>query len=135
MGFKSCQTQDTTTTIMPFQQPATTTTTASASHHGDDYLAIVTTEAHGVQEHRFKKSEHTPKPDEIVAEVAFSGFNHIDVSQVKTGAYIQEFPFVLGKEWSGRVVELGSNVKDLQVGDQVKAGVSSALLTILTIDN
>ena len=109
------------------QPPATTTTTASASHHDDYYLAIVTTESHGVQEHRFKKSEHTPKPDEIVAEVAFSGFNHIDASQVETGAYVSAFPYILGKEWSGRVVELGSNVKDLQVGDQVKASISSAL--------
>jgi NADPH:quinone reductase-like Zn-dependent oxidoreductase len=86
---------------------------------GDDYLAIVTTEAKGVHEHKFKKSEHKPKPDEIVAEVAYSGLNHIDVNQVKTGAYITAFPFVIGKEWSGKVVEVGSDVKDLKVGDAV----------------
>lgn len=102
---------------MPSAATSSTTTTAPSS---DDYLAIVTTEAHGIHEHRFKKSEHTPKPDEIVAEVAFSGFNHIDVAQVETASYVPAFPYVLGKEWSGRVVELGSNVKDLQIGDQVK---------------
>lgn len=33
------------------------------------------------------------------------------------------FPFVLGRECSGRVVELGSKVQDLDVGDEVYAAV------------
>jgi NADPH:quinone reductase-like Zn-dependent oxidoreductase len=92
---------------------------APHSSAADEYLAIVTTEARGVYEHKVKKSQHGPQPNEIVAEVAFAGLNHIDVNQAETGAYIQAFPFILGKEWSGKVVELGSDVKDLKVGDAV----------------
>ncbi len=33
------------------------------------------------------------------------------------------FPFVLGRECSGRVVEIGSKVQDLDVGDEVYAAV------------
>ena len=33
------------------------------------------------------------------------------------------FPFILGRECSGRVVEIGENVQDLDVGDEVYAAV------------
>lgn len=33
------------------------------------------------------------------------------------------FPFVLGRECSGRVLEVGSKVQDLDVGDEVYAAV------------
>lgn len=33
------------------------------------------------------------------------------------------FPFVLGRECSGRVIEIGSKVQDLDVGDEVYAAV------------
>ena len=89
----------------------------AASGGGDEYLAIVTTESRGVYEHKVKKVE--PKSNEIVAEVAFCGVNPIDVIQVKSGAYLREFPFIIGKEWSGKVVDVGSDVKDLKIGDEV----------------
>jgi len=85
----------------------------------DEYLAIATTEAHGLYEHKLKRADHQPGPKDIVAEVAFSGLNHIDVNQHETGAYVKAFPYVLGKEWSGEVVQVGSEVIDLKVGDQV----------------
>lgn len=33
------------------------------------------------------------------------------------------FPFVLGRECSGRIIEIGSKVQDLDVGDEVFAAV------------
>lgn len=100
----------------------------SSSTSSDEYLAIVTTEAKGVYEHKFKKSE--PKPNEVVAEVAFAGLNHIDLNQVETGAYVSAFPYVIGKEWSGKIVELGSDVKDLQIGDAV-----GVLINVLSLSD
>ena len=104
---------------------STSHSSVATSSVGDEYLAIVTTESRGVYEHKVKKVE--PKSHEIVAEVAFCGFNPIDVFQAKTGAYLQTFPFIVGKEWSGKVVELGSDVKDLKVGDEVSIRSRSPL--------
>ncbi|KAH9480712.1 Dehydrogenase azaJ [Psilocybe cubensis] len=87
-------------------------------------LAIATTEARDVQEYRLPKPDPKQlRPDEIIAQVAYCGLNHIDVNQVKSGAYITEYPYILGREWSGQILHIGSDVKDLKPGDWV-LGVS-----------
>jgi len=58
-------------------------------------------------------------PNDVLVKIAYAGVNHIDISQFRTGTYMSDFPFILGKEWSGHVLQVGSAVKDLSVGDQV----------------
>ena len=59
-----------------------------------------------------------PAAGEVVVEVAAAGVNYIDVYH-RTGAYPLPLPFIAGSEGAGRVVELGLDVEDLQVGDRV----------------
>ncbi|KAG0006106.1 NADPH:quinone reductase [Modicella reniformis] len=61
----------------------------------------------------------TPKPDQVLVKIAYSGVNFIDTYQ-RSGLYPQSLPFILGREGSGEIVELGSDVKgDFNVGDRV----------------
>jgi 2-desacetyl-2-hydroxyethyl bacteriochlorophyllide A dehydrogenase len=64
-----------------------------------------------------------PGPDEVQIDVAYSGVNFADV-QMRIGLYpdAPKKPFVPGYEVSGTISALGSNVKDLKVGDPVVAG-------------
>jgi NADPH:quinone reductase-like Zn-dependent oxidoreductase len=47
--------------------------------------------------------------------------NPLDIGQAFMGAYIAEFPYVLGKAWAGEVVAFGDKVEKLSVGDKVRA--------------
>jgi len=60
----------------------------------------------------------TPGPGQIVVAVAAAGLNYIDTYQ-RTGLYPVELPFVPGLEGAGTVLEVGSGVTSLAVGDQV----------------
>ncbi|KAF9354153.1 NADPH:quinone reductase [Mortierella sp. NVP85] len=61
----------------------------------------------------------TPKSDQVLVKVAYSGVNFIDTYQ-RSGLYPQNLPFILGREGSGEIVEVGSEAKgDFQVGDRV----------------
>jgi NADPH2:quinone reductase len=57
-----------------------------------------------------------PAPDEVLLEVAASGVNFIDVYR-REGVYAAELPFVLGQECAGRVVAVGSDVRNVALGD------------------
>ncbi|MEY8309938.1 galactitol-1-phosphate 5-dehydrogenase [Erysipelotrichaceae bacterium 51-3] len=59
--------------------------------------------------------------DEVLIKVAYTGICGSDVPRVN-GDACHFFPNVLGHEFSGTVVEVGSNVTHLEVGDRV-AGV------------
>ncbi len=70
----------------------------------------------------------TPGPKEVVLEVQACGVCGSDVHFYETDEddYIlypglTKFPTILGHEFSGRVVEVGSEVEQLQVGDMVTA--------------
>lgn len=63
-------------------------------------------------------------PDDVLVKTAYASINHIDISQATTGAYLTRFPYILGKEWSGSVIEVGKAVQDLSVGDQVSVEAS-----------
>ena len=61
-----------------------------------------------------------PGPGEVVVEVAAAGVNYMDIYQREgVGNYRTDPPFVLGAEGAGTVVAVGSDVKDLSVGDHV----------------
>jgi NADPH2:quinone reductase len=59
-----------------------------------------------------------PAPDELLIEVAASGVNFIDVYR-REGVYAATVPFVLGQECAGRVVAVGSDVRNVSLGDVV----------------
>ena len=60
----------------------------------------------------------TPRPDEVVVELEASGMCHADLS-ARAGHIPFPLPAVLGHEGVGRVVEAGSAVSDVAVGDRV----------------
>jgi alcohol dehydrogenase len=61
-----------------------------------------------------------PAPDEIKVQIRIVALNHIDVWSWRGMAFAKrEFPIILGAEASGEVLAVGSNVKDLAVGDIV----------------
>ncbi len=59
-----------------------------------------------------------PGPGEALVQVHAAGLNFIEVYQ-RTGLYKVALPFVPGTEAGGRVVEIGSGVSEISVGDQV----------------
>ena len=64
----------------------------------------------------------TPKADEVLVRLEYVGICGSDMHYYETGAignYVVEPPFVLGHEPGGTVVEVGSNVTHLKVGDRV----------------
>lgn len=63
-----------------------------------------------------------PKEDEVLVKLEYVGICGSDMHYYETGAigdYVVKPPFVLGHEPGGTVVEVGSNVKHLKVGDRV----------------
>lgn len=63
-----------------------------------------------------------PKEDEVLVKLEYVGICGSDMHYYETGAigdYVVEPPFVLGHEPGGTVVEVGSAVKHLKVGDRV----------------
>lgn len=64
----------------------------------------------------------TPKADEVLVKLEYVGICGSDMHYYETGAigdFVVEHPFVLGHEPGGTVVEVGSNVTHLKVGDRV----------------
>lgn len=61
--------------------------------------------------------------DDVAIDVAFSGVNFADI-QMRLGFYpdAPKRPFVPGYEVSGRVAEVGRNVRGFKIGDLVAAG-------------
>ena len=63
-----------------------------------------------------------PKDDEVLVKIEYVGVCGSDLhyyERGRIGNYIVEPPFVLGHESGGTVVEVGSAVKHLKVGDKV----------------
>ena len=64
----------------------------------------------------------TPKEDEVLVKLEYVGICGSDMHYYETGAigdYVVKPPFVLGHEPGGTVVEVGSAVKHLKIGDRV----------------
>lgn len=65
-----------------------------------------------------------PGPGEALIRTAFAGINFVDVymrrgDYAKTARHGGELPMVLGREGSGEVVQVGTGVTDIKVGDRV----------------
>lgn len=63
-----------------------------------------------------------PKENEVLVKVEYVGICGSDLHYFESGRigdFVVEYPFVLGHETGGTVVEVGSNVKNLRVGDRV----------------
>lgn len=61
-------------------------------------------------------------PDDVLVKMEAIGICGSDLhyySHGKIGNFVVEFPFILGHECAGTIVEAGSAVKNLQVGDRV----------------
>ncbi|HEX3321683.1 MAG TPA: quinone oxidoreductase [Terriglobales bacterium] len=59
-----------------------------------------------------------PKPNEAVVRLSASGVNFIDV-YYREGRYKTNVPFIAGQEGAGIVTAVGSEVKDVAIGDRV----------------
>ncbi len=59
-----------------------------------------------------------PKANEAVVQIKAAGVNFIDV-YFREGRYPAPVPFVNGQEAAGVVIEIGSDVTEVQVGDRV----------------
>ena len=59
-----------------------------------------------------------PLENEILVKVMGAGLCHSDLSVIN-GSRVMPLPLVIGHEGSGEVVELGSAIKDIKVGDHV----------------
>ena len=59
-----------------------------------------------------------PKPHEALVKIEAIGLNFIDV-YFREGRYPTPLPFIPGRECAGTVTQLGSEVKELKVGDRV----------------
>ncbi|MDC7226051.1 MAG: NAD(P)-dependent alcohol dehydrogenase [Spirochaetales bacterium] len=62
------------------------------------------------------------KPDEVLVKIKHVGICGSDIHYYEygnIGDYVIKPPFILGHESGGEVVELGADVKNLKVGDQV----------------
>ncbi|MFC4224671.1 zinc-dependent alcohol dehydrogenase family protein [Lysinibacter cavernae] len=65
----------------------------------------------------------TPGPHEVVIAVASCGLCGTDL-HILEGEFADTFPIVPGHEFAGEVVALGSDVRDLKLGDQVAVNPS-----------
>ena len=70
--------------------------------------------------------EPKPKPNEALVKISACGVNFIDI-YLREGRYPAELPFINGQEAAGIVKAVGSEVKQVKVGDRVAyAGVLGA---------
>ncbi len=72
------------------------------------------------------------KHDEVAIEVTYCGLCHSDLSMLDNDWRITSYPFVPGHEIVGKIIELGSHVRHLKVGQSV--GVGWNVASCLTCD-
>lgn len=77
------------------------------------------------------KEVDTPKvqKDEVLIKVKYCGICGTDVAlyfgdMPYLNQGMQNYPFIPGHEWSGEIVEIGEDVKNLRIGDRVTGDVS-----------
>jgi NADPH2:quinone reductase len=70
-----------------------------------------------------------PKPDEVLVKIAASGVNFLDIYYRSGfhwgGHHRRPLPYIPGAEAAGTVVEVGSEVSGLKIGDRVAYGISN----------
>ncbi len=93
---------------------------------------MVIDEYGGPEKIHFKEVEKPkPLPGEVLIKVAYAGVNPID-GKIREGRIQQrmphELPIILGWDAAGTVVELGPNVHELKIGDEVFAYAKKPLV-------
>jgi len=64
-----------------------------------------------------------PQPDEVLMKVTVCGVCPTDIRKFRVGnGGVLKFPFNMGHEWVGEVVEVGSAVSDVKVGEKLIGG-------------
>ncbi len=58
-------------------------------------------------------------PSEVLVEVKACAVNYLDISVRRDRPEVQPFPHILGSDIAGDVVEVGSDVRNVAVGDRV----------------
>lgn len=67
-----------------------------------------------------------PKSNDVLIQIKASGFNPIDYQMLENELERKLISSpILGRELSGIVVEIGSNVKEFKIGDEVYCGSGS----------
>jgi len=104
--------------------------------------ALILTKAGSATDHfeltQVEKSK--PEPNQILVHVRAIALNPVDWKMAKYGFLIKSYPVVLGCDVAGVVEEIGSEVTDFKVGDEVfglsSIGVSGAFqeFTLLESD-
>ena len=62
-------------------------------------------------------------PDEVLTKVTVCAVCPTDIRKYRVGnGGVLQFPFNMGHEWVGEVVEVGKDVEDVKVGDRVLGG-------------
>ncbi|KAF5359794.1 hypothetical protein D9756_003555 [Leucocoprinus leucothites] len=62
---------------------------------------------------------HQPGPGQLLLKIKATALNPVDWKIQKYGAFVKEFPAVLGTDLSGEVVAVGEGVTKFEVGDRV----------------
>lgn len=60
-------------------------------------------------------------PDDVIIENKAVAVNPVDWKMQAYDFYITNYPAIEGCDMAGRIVEVGSNIKHLKVGDRVLA--------------
>lgn len=63
------------------------------------------------------------KPEEVLVKVKYCGICGSDIESYKTGA-LEKPGIIIGHEFSGKIAEVGENVKGWNIGDRVTANPS-----------
>jgi L-iditol 2-dehydrogenase len=64
-----------------------------------------------------------PAPDEVLTKVTVCAVCPTDIRKYRVGnGGVLQFPFNMGHEWVGEVVEVGKDVPDVKVGDRLLGG-------------
>lgn len=74
-----------------------------------------------------------PEPKQVVIRTELAGVNYIDI-YFRSGLYPSPLPRTLGQEVGGKIVEVGSEVEGLAVGDTVVALASNAMAERVAVD-
>jgi L-iditol 2-dehydrogenase len=65
----------------------------------------------------------TPAPDEVLMRVTVCAVCPTDIRKYRVGnGGVLQFPFNMGHEWVGEVVEIGSEVEDVEIGQRLLGG-------------
>lgn len=65
-----------------------------------------------------------PTPDNVIIKNHAIAINPVDWKIQDYGFFVQSWPFILGTDVAGEVVEVGENVKKFKKGDRVLAFVT-----------